>query len=68
MTGLLIYINTNVVQRGEIHILHFFLGGCCCTGSVSALHIEHFECQDIPNLDRIQTKQCELTDVTVAVD
>ena len=53
VTGLLIRM---LCSEGRF-IFFTFLGGCCCTGSVSALHIAHYECQDIQNLDRSQTKQ-----------
>ena len=50
------FANTNDVQRGEIHILHFS-GWLLLHGSVSVLHIAHFECRDIPNLDRSHIKR-----------
>ena len=47
---------TKLCSEGRL-IFFTFLGCCCCTGSVSVLHVAQFECQDVPNVDRSQTKQ-----------
>ena len=50
------FANTKLCSERRF-IFFTFLGGCCCTGSVSVSHIAQFECQDVLNLDVKQSSE-----------